>query len=104
MPVKQRVAKERRPAFSAEIIELFVKLEHTSRRSQAFKNGSKELARLLGLSTEWWMMQHVNDRAGAPPPWLAAHAAWQRCRAVREQLLAASGLGSSRARAVRRPN
>jgi hypothetical protein len=94
MPVKLRVAKERRPLFSAEALVLFVELERMprhSRDSQEFKDKSKRLAGLLGLTSEWWTINHVHDRSRAPrhPPWCVAYTDWHRVRRVREALLAA---------------
>jgi hypothetical protein len=98
MPVKQRVAKERRPTVTGEVLDLFLELEHRPRdryrecrRDEEFNTKSQRLAALLNLSSEWWMMQHVNDRSRGPchPPWCSAHAACHRVREVRKQLLAA---------------
>jgi hypothetical protein len=91
VPVKLRTAKTRRPAFSAEVLALFLELEHMSERSQTFRDKSRRLARLLGLQSEWWGMQHVNDRSDRPchPPSCVAYTDWHRVRAVRRQLLAA---------------
>jgi hypothetical protein len=92
MPVKARAAKDRRPSFSAEALELFAELERTSQRSRRFKDGSRELARLLGLVEQWWAGQHVHNRSSEPchPEGHFAHDAWFRCRAVRVALLAAT--------------
>jgi hypothetical protein len=89
MPVKLRAAKGRRPSFSGEVLALFVELER--KRTQAFTDGSRELARRLGLTAEWWTGNHVNDRSAEPchPPSCVAHQDWFRCRGVRNELLAA---------------
>jgi hypothetical protein len=92
MPVKQRPAKKRRPRFSAEVLELFLDLEAVParrRNRREWWDGSKRLAGLLGLSSEWWAMQNVHDLRARPchPPEYFAHDAWFRCRAVREALL-----------------
>jgi hypothetical protein len=94
MPVKLRAAKERRRSFSAEALALFIELERTPQHSRKFKDGSRELARLLGLTAEWWTMNHVNDRSRAPchPPGYIAREDWIKVRAVREALLAAARL------------
>jgi hypothetical protein len=99
VPVKVRIAKDRRPSFSAEALGLFLELEQTPQASQRFKDGSRELARLLGFVDEWWTCNHVNDRSPEPchPPGYIAHGDWFRCRAVRLQLLAAAEPGRSRA-------
>jgi len=98
MPVKARVAKERRPSFSAEAIELFVALERMPRRDRdgdEFRAKSKRLAALLGLTSEWWTCNSVLDRTRAPchPPGYLAYDDWFRVRAVREELLAAAKRG-----------
>ena len=97
MPVKLRVAKERRPSFSAEAVELFVTLERMpphDRDSAEFRDKSKRLAALLGLTSEWWTCNHVHDRSRTPchPPWCVAHGDWHHCRTVRQMLLAAAGV------------
>jgi len=91
MPVKSRIAKGRRPSFSAEALALFVKLEGMCQRGQDFEESSHQLARMLGLTAEWWTGNSVLDRSEGPchPPWCVAHEDWHVCRAVREQLLAA---------------
>jgi hypothetical protein len=95
MPAKVRAAKERRPLFSAEVLQLFLELEHMGPRqnTEAFKAGSKRLAGLLNLSSEWWATCDVHDRSARPcwPPGNYAYGAWHRCRAMRRQLLAAVG-------------
>jgi hypothetical protein len=93
VPVKARAAKERRPTFSAEALDLFEELERVrSRRSEAFRDKSLRLARMLGLATEWWCsVTDVNERGPGPvhPEGYVAREAWFRCRAVRIQLLQA---------------
>jgi hypothetical protein len=91
MPVKQRAAKVRHPPFTPDAVALFIRLESLWPRNQAFKEGSRELARMLGLVSEWWTGNQVNDRSEGPchPPWCVAHLDWHRCREVREALLAA---------------
>jgi hypothetical protein len=71
MPAKLRTAKGRHPTFSAEALALFVELER--KRTRAFSDGSRELARMLGLTSEWWTGNHLNDRSAGPchPPWCA---------------------------------
>ena len=98
MPAKLRTAKGRQPVFSAEAIALFVELERNPRRGRPFTDGSRELARMLGLVSEWWTGNCVNDRRPKPlhPPGYAAHQDWFRCRQVREALLLATGAGPSK--------
>jgi hypothetical protein len=70
---------------------LFAELEHMPQGSQAFKDGSRKLAKLLGLSEQWWTCNHVNDRSSGPchPPWCVAYTDWHQVRAIRKALLAA---------------
>jgi hypothetical protein len=93
VPVKARAAKERRPSFSAEALDLFEELERMrSQRSETFRDKSLRLARMLGLETEWWCsITHVSERGPGPvhPEGYLARDAWFRCRAVRIQLLQA---------------
>jgi hypothetical protein len=93
MPAKLREAKERRPSFSREVLALFAKLEATparQRRTQEFKDGAHQLARLLEQTDEYWTGNSVLDR-GKPchPPGYIATVHWGRCRAMRKQLLEA---------------
>jgi hypothetical protein len=91
MPAKARTAKKRRPSFDDETLELFVRLEATPRDRRGFRDGDRQLARRLGLMTEWWGGQSVLDRSDEPchPPSCCAFGEWHRCRSVREALLAA---------------
>jgi len=84
----------RQPLISNEALALFVELERTPRRqrdSKAFKDGEHQLARMLGLVSEYWTMNSVLDRVEQPPwpPHLVAFGDWHRCRGIREQLLEA---------------
>jgi hypothetical protein len=92
MPVKERIAKDRRPVFSAEAVELFAELERRSDGYRPYTEGSRRLAAMLGLVDEWIVSCHVNDRSSAPchPPGYLAYDAWFRCRAVRFILLEAA--------------
>jgi hypothetical protein len=77
----------RRPAFSEEILVLFLELEHTRDEHK-----SKKLALALSLWEEWWLSGcHVNDTSKLPP-WprgYAAHDDWVKVRATRDLLLQA---------------
>jgi len=72
-----------------EALALFLELERDPRHAQPFSDDTRKLARMLGLTSEWWTGQHVNDRSDKPymPPHLVAYQDWHRCRAVREALL-----------------
>jgi hypothetical protein len=76
-----------------EAIALFLEIERIPKQRRAFSDGSRRLARLLGLVPEWWTGNHVNDRSAQPyhRPEYAAYQDWHRCRAVREALLEAAG-------------
>lgn len=92
MPVKLRAAKERRPTFSAEVLALFAALDRVPaqrQRNREFKDGERELARLLHLVAEWWTGNGVLDRSPEPchPQGNVARADWIRCRAIRRALL-----------------
>jgi hypothetical protein len=50
MPVKERIAKDRRPVFSTEAVELFAELERTPGGHLPYTEGSRRLARMLGLT------------------------------------------------------
>ena len=91
MPVKLRKAKGRQPVFTPEALALFVELERNPRRGRPFTDGSHDLARMLGLVSEFWSGNCVNDRSAAPchPPEYVAYHDWFRCRQVRNELLAA---------------
>jgi hypothetical protein len=84
------------PKFTVEVLELFVELEMMGSRQNtlAFAEGSKRLAALLGLTSEWLCSGcHVHDRSEGPchPEGYAANSDWHRVRAVRELLLEAVG-------------
>ncbi|OKO75938.1 hypothetical protein AC629_33385 [Bradyrhizobium sp. NAS80.1] len=80
---------ERSVGVAPEALALFVELEGMDQHSEEFKQGSHELARMLGLVEEWWTCNHVNDRSEGPchPPGYVARDDWYRCREVREALL-----------------
>jgi hypothetical protein len=105
MPVKTRIPKTLRQTFNAGTVDLFYKLERMPRDTQAFKDGSHELARRLNLIDEWWRGEHVNDRSASPchPPGCMAHGDFYRVRAVREQLLEAARRGREEPPARRGP-
>jgi hypothetical protein len=102
MPSNRRTLnRPRRAQFSREVLELFAELEALPQRSERFIQGSKRLARLLGLTSEWWTMNHVHRRDAHPchPPYKTAFEDWHTCREVRLALLAATELERTAVRA-----
>lgn len=92
MPVKLRVAKERRPSFSPEALALFAELERVPahrRHSREFKDKEHELARRLHLIDEFWSGNGVTNKSSGPchPQGNIARQDWFRCRAIRLALL-----------------
>jgi hypothetical protein len=81
-----------------EAIALFAELENAPRRGRDFEGKTRELARLLGLTAEWWTGNHVNDDSREllhRPPYIA-YQDWHRCRAIGPALLEALGAESGR--------
>jgi hypothetical protein len=81
-----------RPSFSPEAIRLFAELEtaparHRQRRE--FRDREHQLARLLGLTSEFWTGNSVLDRSKAPchPEGYITNDDWRTCRSVRKALL-----------------
>ena len=87
-------APERPPLFPPQALELFIEIEATPRHKRGpkvYNDMEHQLARLLGLTAEWWNGNSVCDDSDAPP-WpdhLAAYKNWFKVRAVRQALLAA---------------
>jgi hypothetical protein len=84
---------------SLEAVRLFAKLEATPkklRKSKEFRDGERRLADLLDLTTEWWGGTCVLDCHRHNPfrPWQASCKYWDKCQAVREQLLAMCAQGA----------
>jgi hypothetical protein len=95
MPTKREpLHHPARVRITPEVLALFLELENMSQRSQKFKDGSHQLARMLDLVEEWWTSNHVNDASAEPchPEGMGyiANVHWRRCRRVRRELLAAS--------------
>jgi hypothetical protein len=84
--------------FTQEQLQLFRELEALPPSCRFEDPRCKRLAVSLGLSNEFWMVEHVNGTEGPPRPWLAGHAAWVTCRSVRELLLEAAGLTQKKPR------
>ena len=62
MPTTRKpVARQRRPAFTPEILRLFVELESGLKRGERFKAKERELMRMLGLTEQYWTMNSVLD-------------------------------------------
>ena len=77
--------------FTREVVELFLELERDPKGYLTYSEKSYRLATLLGLENEWWSSNHVNDRTRVCPwvsPSFVGHAAFHRCRKIREELLA----------------
>ena len=96
MPVKSRSTKQRKPQFSEEALRLFCEIERLKPSKRFNDPQSKRLAELLDLVTEYWTVKHVNDPG--PRPTYQPHQSenWEACRAVRLQLLEATGLSPTR--------
>jgi len=93
---RRPLARKRNASFTAEILTLFLELEHTParrRRSDAFKAKEKKLMYELGLVQEFWSITSVLDPSTEPtsPPEMCRHQNWHTCHRVRKQLLAATG-------------
>jgi hypothetical protein len=76
-------------------VTLFEELERVPKRrrsAQTFKDGERELHRMLGLTSEWWTGNSVLDRSNGPchPPGYIGHSDWYRVRRIREALLQAA--------------
>jgi hypothetical protein len=87
--------RRRVPPVAADALALFIELDRVPKRrrnAQAFKDGERELARLLGLTAELWSGNSVLDRSDGPchPPAYISHDDWHRTRRVREALLRAA--------------
>jgi hypothetical protein len=83
--------------FTPEILELFLALEKVSPRKRFADPRSKRLAELLNLTSEYWTVNHVNDPSPRPchrPPY-QSYTDWHVCRAMREELLAATRTAAS---------
>jgi hypothetical protein len=96
MVIRQPLSRAWRPArFTPEALALFVRLEGMRRDDPAFKDGERELARMLNLSDVWLCSGiSVND-TDPEPCWPLGHAAYEdffTVRRVRNALLAAAGM------------
>jgi hypothetical protein len=98
MPTKRRVLdRPRRPSFTAEALALFVELEAVPprrRHTDEFQAKDRELARMLGLGSEWLCsVASVTDRwRPRSPPRRPAEHDQHRVYAVRRELLEAAGI------------
>jgi hypothetical protein len=97
MTNRRPIERRRRPSFTPEILRLFVKLESLPQDSIEFRTGSRELARMLDLISEWWSGQHVNDVSAGPhhPKMCCAFDDWHTCRGIRHELLTACSMTST---------
>src|SRR5262245_11153697 len=80
------------PLITDEALRLFIELERDRRHPKVYNDAEHQLARLLGLTAEWWNGNSVCDDSDAPcwPPHVAAYQNWFKVRAVRQALLAAA--------------
>jgi hypothetical protein len=86
------INRRRLPHVAPAAVTLFVELEQVPKRrrnAQTFKDGERELHRMLGLVSEWWGGNSVLDDSSGPchPPGYVSHSDWFRVRAVRDALL-----------------
>ena len=84
-----------RQLLTAAAIELFIEIENTSRHKRGpkvYNDKEHELARLLGLTFEWWGGNSVCDDSDGPccPPHRVRYQNWFKVRAVRNALLEAA--------------
>ena len=80
-----------RTRISPAALALFAELEHTQ-HDRPFDDKARELMRLLGLTAEWWSGCSVLDRSDGPvhsSPNYCEYHDWHRCRAARNELMAA---------------
>jgi len=71
---------------------VFAEIERRGdRRSRAYTEKTRQLARLLNLVPQWWTMNHVNDRSAKPchPEGHVSRDDFWACRRTHEALLAA---------------
>jgi len=80
-----------RQVITDEALRLFIELERDRRHPKVYNDQEHRLAKLLGLTSEWWNGNSVSDNSDAPdcPPHLARYENWFKVRAVRQALLAA---------------
>jgi hypothetical protein len=75
-----------------EALELFIKLERDRPHPKVYNDAEHQLAKLLGLTAEWWNGCSVSDNGTAPdcPSHLVRYQNWFRVHAVRNALLEAA--------------
>jgi hypothetical protein len=81
--------RARLPQITPEALALFREAESRRRKKWAFSDEAYELARMLGLVSEYWAGCTPLDRSARPchPQGYYAHDAFYRCRRIREALL-----------------
>jgi hypothetical protein len=84
-----------------EAVELFAHLDQLG-GDPAFTDGARQLARVLGLMSEFWTGNTPLDKSRVPchPEGRVAFDAWHTCRRKREQLLAAVAAQKKKAPAM----
>ena len=75
-----------------EALELFIEIERDRPHPKVYNDAEHRLAKLLGLTSEWWGGNSVCDDADGPgcPPHLVRYQNWFKVRAVRNALLEAT--------------
>ena len=89
---RTRISRQQHAPFTDEVVRLFIELEGAPERARPYSDDTRRLAKMLGLTSEWWTGQHVNDKSDKPihPKGYCAHDDFYRCRAVRQALLEAA--------------
>src|SRR5262245_11450793 len=91
MPTNRHAVRHpRRGRLTPEAVALFLEIERTPGGDQPYTDASHRLAELLGLTNEWWVPCHVNNRTSRPchPPGYVAYDAFWKVLEVRKALLA----------------
>jgi hypothetical protein len=90
MPTKRYPLNRRRHGITGEALALFAELEAGPEENRkSFSDGAHQLARALGLISEFWGGCTPLDRSASPcwPDSCVSYWDWHACRAMRERLL-----------------